>query len=394
MNKQGELISLITDAFGRGIIRKLVFSRPKDGSPVKISGRLSELRGERVLALEYSLPGNTVSHKNVRQGELFSLLSELIPSYSQINLLTTAGDAEYKVSGSGKEALLGKEKLVRKLNSDALAFESAIEELDRRKSYMLSGSEDFLIALGISDNSGRVHDKRQGKFRQINRFLEEIEEIYHNLPESGELRVYDLCCGKSYLSFAVYYYLTAIKGRSVQLLGIDLKRDVIIWCSELCKRLGYTGMTFTWGDVKNTPNDVRPDMVISLHACDTATDVVLDTAARLGTKVILSTPCCHRHLSKRIKSKELSFVTDYPHLKNKLCDTLTDAIRLLKLEAVGYTVAAVELTDPDDTPKNTLLRAVRRDECTGRHVERAKERYRAALAFLLGEGVTDYPEGI
>ncbi len=392
MNKAAELISLIEGAFECGIIKKLVFSRPTDSSPKKISGRLSELRGERIMALEYSLPGDTVSHKNLKAGELNSALSELIPSYSQINLITTAGDTEYKVSKSGKTVLLGADKLGRRLMGDTVAFESAIEELDRRKSYVLTGHEDFLIALGISDSSGRVHDKKQGKFRQINRFLEEIEEVYSALPEDGLLTVYDLCCGKSYLSFAVYYYLTAKKGREVYLYGIDLKRDVILWCDALARRLGYTGMRFTYGDVKNTPTDVRPDMVISLHACDTATDIVLDTAVKLGATVILSTPCCHRHLSKNIKSAELSFVTDYPHLKNKLCDSLTDALRLLRLESLGYSVTALELTDPDDTPKNTLLRAIRKVESGSSHA--AKERYRAALCFLFGEGARDYPEEI
>ena len=385
---------LVKNAFCSGIIKKLVFSRPLGDSPIKISGRLSELRGERILALEYSLPGNTVSHKNVKAEELDSVLSELTNSYSQINLLTTAGDAEYRISKSGASVLLGADKLGRKLSFDTAEFESAIEELDRRKSYILSGKEDFLIELGISDKTGRVHDKRQGKFRQINRFLEEIEGVYTSLPSEGPLTVYDLCCGKSYLSFAVYYYFTKLKGREVSMLGIDLKRDVINWCEELAGRLGYSGMTFTYGDVRNTPKNVRPDMVISLHACDTATDIVLGTAASIGAKVILSTPCCHRHLSRVIKSKELSFVTDYPHLKNKLCDALTDAIRLLKLESLGYSVTAIELTDPDDTPKNTLLRAIRREGSAERETEGAKERYRKSLAFLLGHEAADYPEEI
>ena len=391
MSKKEELKELIVSAFSRGIIKKLVFSRPAAEGVRKISGRLSEIRGERVLALEYSLPGDTVSHKNLKLDGLAQFLGELIPAFCQINMITTAGDIEYKVSKSGKEAILGADKLLRKLSTDTLAFESAIEELDRRKNYILSGCEDFLIELGISDRTGRVHDKKQGKFRQINRFLEEIEEVYPALPSDGTLTVFDLCCGKSYLSFAVYYYLTAIKGREVSMLGIDLKRDVILWCDALKSKLGYNGMTFTYGDVRNTPQDVRPDMVISLHACDVATDIVLDTAIALGAGVILSTPCCHRHLSKNINSKELSFVTDYPHLKNKLCDALTDALRLLKLEANGYRADARELTDPDDTPKNTLLRAI-----LGKsgNKECAEERYRAALTFLLGKEASRYPEGI
>lgn len=391
MRKSDELKELIENAFKKGIIKKLVFSRPVSDTPKKISGRLSELRGERVLALEYSLPGDTVSHKNVRESELSQTLSEHIPGFLQINLITTLGEAEYKISKSGKEALLGCDKLTRKLSGNPLAFESAIEELDRRKSYILKGDEDFLIALGVSDKTGRVHDKKQGKFRQINRFLEEIEQIYSFLPNEDPLTVYDLCCGKSYLSFAVYYYLTVLKCRRVSMLGIDLKRDVILWCDKLSRELGYTGMRFVFGDVRNTPKDEHPDMVISLHACDTATDIVLRTAVSLGTGVILSTPCCHRRLSKDINSKELSFVTEYPHLKNKLCDALTDALRLKRLEAHGYSVAAIELTDPDDTPKNTLIRAIRQGADMNAE---AMYEYRTALKLLLGADANDYPEDI
>ena len=234
----------VISAFSCGILSKLVFSRPKSSEIKKVSGRSCILKGECVLALEYSLPGNTVSHKNVRVTELSDVLDELIDDYMQVNLITTAGDVEYKISSSGKEALLGKDKLISKLTKGPRTFESAIEALDTRKQYILSGKEDFLISLGISDKNGRVHDKKQGKFRQINRFLEHIETVYKHLPKDRDLLIYDLCCGKSYLSFAVYYYLTEIKSRSVRLLGIDLKRDVIAWCSDLASKCGFEGMSY------------------------------------------------------------------------------------------------------------------------------------------------------
>ena len=210
------------------------------------------------------------------------------------------------------------------------------------------------------------------------------------LPKSGDITVYDLCCGKSYLSFAVYYYLTEIKGRTVNMLGIDLKRDCINWCRDLAISLGYTGMTFVTDDVRNTPKGVTPDMVISLHACDIATDIVINRAVELGTKVILSTPCCHRHINDKITASELSFVTDYPHLRNKLGDALTDAIRVARLEANGYSVAALELVDPDDTPKNTLIKAIKK-----RGVEPEKmKRYDAILDFVLGDKKSEYLKDI
>ena len=390
MTKIDAFIETVKLSFDKEVIKKLVFSRPRSSEISKVSARLVSHRERRMLSFEYSLPGNTVSHKNVGEAELSSFLEELLGEYSQANLITTAGDAEWKLSKSGKEALLGADKLKHKLEGAAVGFEAAIEALDNKKNYLLSGNEEFLIKLGISDKTGRVHDKRQGKFRQICRFLEIVEDIYCELPRDGEITVYDLCCGKSYLSFAVYYYLTERKGREVKMLGIDLKRDCINWCASLAASLGYVGMTFVTDDVRNTPKGVTPDMVISLHACDIATDIVINRAAELGTKVILSTPCCHRHINDKISAGELSFVTSYPHLRNKLGDVLTDAIRVARLEAEGYSVAALELVDPDDTPKNTLIRAIKK----GSPDKKKKEGYEAILDFVLGEKKDEYLKDI
>ena len=389
MNKKELFVEAVSSALQREIIKKLVFSRPISSEVSKISGRLVAHRGQRMLVLEYSLPGNTVSHKNVAESAVEATLAELLDGYMQANLITTLGDVEWKISKNGKEALLGADKLKNKLLGDTVAFEKAIEALDNKKNYILDGTEDFLTALGISDKNGRVHDKKQGKFRQINRFLEVIEDVYHELPKNGDLTVYDLCCGKSYLSFAVYYYLTVKKARSVKMLGIDLKRDCINWCASVASSLGYSGMTFVTDDVKNTPMGVVPDMVISLHACDIATDIVINRAMELGAKVILSTPCCHRNLTDRIVAKELYFVCEYPHLKNKLAEALTDAIRAARLEANGYNVAAIELVDPDDTPKNTLLRAVKKAKKDSELAQK-RERYNAILSFVMGDGASDY----
>ena len=389
MNKKELFVEAVSSALQREIIKKLVFSRPISSEVSKISGRLVAHRGQRMLVLEYSLPGNTVSHKNVAESAVEATLAELLDGYMQANLITTLGDVEWKISKNGKEALLGADKLKNKLLGDSAAFEKAIKALDNKKNYILDGTEDFLTALGISDKNGRVHDKKQGKFRQINRFLEVIEDVYRELPKDGDLTVYDLCCGKSYLSFAVYYYLTVKKARSVKMLGIDLKRDCINWCASVASSLGYSGMTFVTDDVKNTPMGVVPDMVISLHACDIATDIVINRAIELGAKVILSTPCCHRNLTDRIVAKELDFVCEYPHLKNKLAEALTDAIRAARLEANGYNVAAIELVDPDDTPKNTLLRAVKKAKKDSEHAQK-RERYNAILSFVMGDGASDY----
>lgn len=378
-------------AFRRGALKKIIFSRPKDGegesAPIKVSARLCENRGRKILAAESTLRGNTVSQKNYREEQIEEFLDLYIPKYKQINLTSALGDAELKV-GKGGEVLLGVDKLYRKLNNEALSFEAAIEELDRRKSYMLRGDEPFLIALGVSDRSGRVHDKRQAKFRQINKFLEYIDEVYPSLPANGELRVYDLCCGKSYLSFAAYHYLTAIKSRKVYMMGIDLKEDVINFCNSIASEVGFSGMHFITDDITNTDKTERVDMVISLHACDVATDIVLDTAVKMGAGVILSTPCCHRELSTKIDAPELKFVTKYPKLKRTLCDALTDALRLERLAALGYEVSATELVDPEDTPKNTLIRAIKRNGARGN--PEAITRYNELIRFLINDENAGY----
>lgn len=383
--KSEDFVSAVERAVASETLKKLVLSRPKTSEIQRVSARLCAHRGKRLLAFEFMLPGNTVSHKNVPEGEIAEYLTELISAYKQANLITTVGDVEWKISKSGREAVLGYDAFMKKSAGDRPDFERAIEALDKKKNYILRGNEEFLIKLGVSDKSGRVHDKKQGKYRQINRFLEHIEDIYSSLPTDGTITVYDLCCGKSYLSFAVYYYLTEVKCREVKMLGIDLKRDVIAWCSALANELGYSGMTFVYDDINNTPENVVPDMVISLHACDIATDIVLNAAIRLGAKVILSTPCCHRYINDKIDKSFLGFVTAYPHLAVKLGEVLTDSLRAERLKANGYNVSVLELTDPENTPKNTLIRAVKNEKraCD-------TKAYEEILNLVLGEGAKDY----
>ena len=152
-------------------------------------------------------------------------------------------------------------------------------------------------------------------------------------------------------------------------------------------------MEFIYDDVKNTPKDVTPDMVISLHACDLATDVVINTAADLGARVILSTPCCHRYLNGKVTAEELSFVTSIPHLSNKLCEALTDSLRAARLRALGYSVTVCELTDPENTPKNTLIRAIKKG-CSSSELSKRREEYEKALTFLMGDGAKNYLQEI
>ena len=394
MITKNDFCELAVLAAERSALRKITFSKPLASEIKKVSARLVSMRGRIAVAFEYSLPGDTVSQKNLSLSELCPELLRLISEYAQVNLITSLSDAEYKLSKRGEEIFLGADKLKKRLLlADGDSIEAKIESLDKEKNHILSGKEPFLFSLGISDKNGRVHDKKQGKFRQINKFLEHIDSIYGELSHDGELLVYDLCCGKSYLSFAVYYFLTEIKGRKTRLLGIDLKRDVIDYCLKIARECGFSGMEFIYDDVKNTPKDVTPDMVISLHACDLATDIVINTAAELGARVILSTPCCHRYLNGKVKADELSFVTAFPHLSNKLCEAITDSLRALRLRALGYTVTVCELTDPENTPKNTLIRAIKKPLAKA-ELEKRREEYEKTLTFLMGDGAKNYLQEI
>ena len=381
-----ELYTAIRLAMEKGAFKKLVLSKPTGGYPARITGRLCHLRGETTLSTESPLAGGKVLHKNYPLSSLHEeTLTALLAPYRQINLITAVGDGEYKRAESGRETYIGLAALLKKLSAYT-ALSTADISIDRKKNYLLSGKEPFLSALGISDKTGRIYDKKQAKFRQINRFLEHVEDIYHFLPTDGTLCVLDLCCGKSYLSFAVYYYFTHIKHRETLLLGIDRKEDVIAACSEIAEKAGFSGMRFVAGDIRDTESTLRPHLVMSLHACDIATDIVLDTAARLSAEVILSTPCCQKYFEDKLSAPALSFLLSHPFLRHKLNETVTDALRTLRLASLGYKVTVSELTDPDDTPKNTLLRAVRRKDFdkNGETAKRLSEEYRRTLLFLFG----------
>lgn len=387
-SKRSELLLLAARAAESGALLRLVCSRPSGDGPQRISGRLCLFRGKSVLALEAAFPDGKVQHSRMELPLDPLALDALTLPFMQINLLSSEGNAEYKRSASGKEALLMKRDLPARLGAVSLTLPK--EALDRKKQHILAGDEPFLRFLEISDAAGRIHDKKQAKFRQINRFLEILAEVLPALPKEGPIKIFDLCCGKSYLSFAVYHYFANTLGREVDMLSLDLKEDVIAFCADAAKQLGFSGMRFLAADVRCTPRE-EPHLVISLHACDIATDLVLETAVSLGAEVILSTPCCHRTLSRHLAAAPLSFVSREPQLRQKLSEALTDGLRTLRLAKAGYRVTALELTDPENTPKNTLLRAVR-DRAPGARgrAADAEHEYEAALTYLFGDKKDDY----
>jgi SAM-dependent methyltransferase len=241
-----------------------------------------------------------------------------------------------------------------------------------------------MALLGISDKNGRVHDKMQGKFRQIHRFLENLQVIYGELPAEGTLTVYDLCCGKSYLSFAVYHYLTTVLGREVDMLCVDLKADMMDYCRKTAETLGFHGMRFLCEDIRKLPKEGDVHLVISLHACDIATDIVLAKGIDSGSKVILSTPCCHHEMMHQLKptGNTTDLLLEHSILKQKFADAATDALRCKLLQINGYDVVALELIDPEETPKNVLIRAVRAKNPNPPKIQQYKQEYEQLCKML------------
>ena len=397
------IATLIADAAAVEILTKAVFSKSLDKAVSRVTLTLKRVKGETVLQMETLRVADVAdtavngkkpvqaSHENLNLSEAPQRLAVMVREFDQINLMTTVGSCELRRSKGGKETLLGAAALQKALmgGGDKTPVKITVGGNDKAKRRILTGAEPFLAELGVSDQNGRVHDKKQAKYRQINRFLELIRDVESYLPAEGVLNIADLCCGKSYLSFAVYHYFTAIKGRSVRMVGVDMKAEVMAECHAIARNLGMEGLEFVCDDVTlyGFPEGAQVHMVISLHACDIATDIVLDKATEWGAKVILSTPCCHHDLNRRLNSPALAFVAEHSMLRQKLCDAATDALRLKKLEANGYDVTALELIDPEETPKNIMLRGIRKYNPDSPRCKKAAEEYATAYQFLTGEKI-------
>ena len=355
-------------------MKNFVLSSGNDKEILKVKGTLRNFSDKIIVQLEYFCTEGRVRQENIELSCLKEVLCDKISGFSRADLNDSGGNASLMRSKKGKHTLVKHGNIGNGEKVEASG--------NNKKNYILSGKEEFLFHLGITDKNGRVHDKKQSKYRQINRFLEYVGDMMKYLPKDGTLNVADLCCGKSYLSFAVYYYLTEILSRKVVMDCMDLKTSVMEYCSQIAEKCGFAGMRFQSGDVTKYEPEHNIHMVISLHACDTATDIVLDRACALRADVILATPCCHRQLSREIDCSELKFVFQNSVLKSKMCDALTDSLRVLRLEAEGYAADAVELIDPEDTPKNVLIRAHINKQLTYKNKKACE--YRSAYKFLTG----------
>lgn len=330
----------------------LIISNPRSRSSArKITFRPMELKGRLVFqASEYW--ENKVFHKNYGKEEAVAGILETMAGYRQLEVSSQLGQATALVSKKGKATI--KEK----------PCAACLKEVDlshnRKKHYILDSAEPvgFLVDLGVQSKDGKILNAKYDKFRQINRFLEFIEDILPHLPKDREAVILDFGCGKSYLTFAMYHYLKVLKGYPVHIIGLDLKEDVIAECNRLAKNYGYDGLKFQVGDIAGFEGVKQVDMVVTLHACDTATDYALDKAIQWGAKVILSVPCCQHELNQQMENKLLAPLLGYGLIKERMAALVTDALRAQILESKGYRVQILEFIDMEHTPKNILIRAV------------------------------------
>ncbi len=376
-----EIANIILLCTEKQALKKAVFSKPADSTILKMVMTMRKIGGDTVLQAEYFHKDNKATHENIAKKDAEEKLFEIASRFAQINVISSVGECELKTSKSGKSTLINGAKLKRALDANTVASVE-VQSNNIKKKHILTGDEPFLKLLGISDANGRIYDKKQLKFRQINRFVEMIRDIEHELPKD-EIFIADLCCGKSYLSLAVYHYFANVLRLKTKMVGVDLKPDVVKYCSEVAQKLDFSGLSFVCGNILNYESERAPDLVVSLHACDTATDIVLEKALLWESKVILATPCCHHELNHTLNCPTLSFIAEHSMLRQKFCDAATDALRLKLLQSKGYRTAALELVE--DAPKNILLRAIKIKgaDLSSNPYKKYAEEYETAKAFLL-----------
>lgn len=360
-----DLQSLFTDCLNETLIR-VILSNPssKDGV-IKICAR-PMLKNKSLLFQIEEYTKTQVFHKNLTAGDASSYLtgklssdtSSQTASFKNALVETKSFTANVLVSKKGTITIK------KKMNASPKQTKISLSHNCKKKYILEEGIPvPFLIDLGVMTQNGNIINAHYDKFRQINRFLEYIEDILPSLPTGRELRILDFGCGKSYLTFAIYYYLKVLKGYPVRITGLDLKEDVIRHCNELAVKYGYDKLEFLCGDIAYYDGCSQVDMVVTLHACDTATDYALAKAVGWGAKVILSVPCCQHELNKQMKNDLLSPVLHYGILKERMAALMTDGLRAQILEANGYRTQILEFIDMAHTPKNLLIRAVYNGHC-------------------------------
>lgn len=321
--------------------------------------------------------GTKVFHQNIEPLQIPDFFAEAMEvDFRQLELETAQHKVIVLVSKKGNISIKEKTKYVcadaavqfTENGTNQTALDSAALQANfahnREKNYILPQEEPvpFLVALGVQTAQGKVVHAKYDKFRQINRYLEFVRDILPYLPNNGKtLRIVDFGCGKSYLTFALYYYLKVMQNYNISVTGLDLKQDVIEKCQALADKLEYNGLKFLVGDIGSYHGTKEADMVVTLHACDTATDYALAKAVKWNAKVILSVPCCQHELNRQISCAALEPVLQYGIIKERMAALITDALRANLLEEQGYDTQLLEFIDMEHTPKNILIRAVKKD---------------------------------
>ncbi|MBQ4099625.1 MAG: SAM-dependent methyltransferase [Clostridia bacterium] len=329
---------------------KITLSSPKNGAQYdKISIRPVILKGQDYIQAE-RFKESKVFHLNVEKTEFGNFLDETLPFYTQICVFTVGKTITFFV---------GKGKIKRSESKNDLKGDVNLSN-NREKEYILKEGENIpaLVDLGVFTQEFKVVKSKYDKYKQINRFVELIDDECGKI-EKDQITILDFGCGKSYLTFIVYYYFSIVKGKNVKIIGYDLKKDVVLNCNKIAKKYGYKNLEFVVADVKkDVLYDKEIDVVISLHACDTATDYALYYALEKGVKNIFSVPCCQHEINLSIKKGgEMDALLKYGIIKERVSALLTDAIRAMILEDMGYKVDVIEFVDLAHSPKNLMIRA-------------------------------------
>lgn len=354
LNEQARLRQILEFCLDKDLER-ILLTNPVDASTFsKTKIRPLLLKGELIFQAEEQR-GKQAFHKNLNIDEAILYVENCLAHDFRQGEITSA-------KGKGTVLVSKKGKMTVKFKQQARILTRKTLEHNRKKQYLLPEGTPvpFLVDLGVMTKEGQIVHSRYDKYRQINRFLEFIEDILPQLDKHKENVIIDFGCGKSYLTFAMYHYLRELKGYPVRIIGLDLKEEVIRHCSELAIRYGYNKLSFTCGDIASYEGVDHVDMVVTLHACDLATDYALEKAVGWDAKVILSVPCCQHELNKQIKNPVLQPVLEYGLIKERMAALYTDAIRAQILEYTGYNTQILEFIDMEHTPKNILLRAVSR----------------------------------
>lgn len=346
---------------------KAVFSQPADKTAdSKITVRPVSLKGRTVYQAE-RIHDNKAYHENLDEPGLMKLLErELDGSYRQVLFATQTENIQYILKNNGSYRRSGKASVQRP---------GGTQSHDRAREYILREGENIpaLVDLGVFTQELRVARSRYDKYKQINRFVELIDDEFRRM-DSDEITILDFGCGKSYLTFILYYYFAMKRGIKATIIGYDLKADVVERCNAIAKKYGYDRLRFYVADVtRDVLYDEHVDMLVTLHACDVATDYALDYAVKHGVKHIFSVPCCQHEINSQIKKGgELDIFLRHGIIKERMSALLTDSIRAAVLEDMGYSVDLIEFIDFDHSPKNIMIRAVRDRGRGSTNIDRAR----------------------